>query len=205
MECWWIDRAQQRAAGEVAHYLQVVAGGEDGGVDRDLDLSGLPERPNVDALLRKHLAQQRPAERMLAVVHGYDDAAVEQRRVEALLHLLLAVTLRDDRCYLAGRERGCDVDEERLAGTGRRRGERVQGGGGHGSAVERGEDGGERDRAVPTMDTEAQIAHLNDLTKDAPETDKVVCSGDDGTVDTTILMNSNDIVLVKLVNHQAAR
>jgi len=57
----------------------------------------------------------------------------------------------------------------------------------------------------PQKLTEEQIAHLNDLTRDLPETDKVVRSGDDGTVDTTILMNSNDIVLVKLVNHQAAR
>ena len=57
----------------------------------------------------------------------------------------------------------------------------------------------------PQKLTEEQIAHLNDLTRDLPETDKVVRSGADGTVDTTIPMNSNDIVLVKLVNHQAAR
>jgi len=57
----------------------------------------------------------------------------------------------------------------------------------------------------PQKLTEEQIAHLNDLTRDLPETDKVVRSGADGTVDTTIPMNSNDIVLVKLVNHPAAR
>ena len=57
----------------------------------------------------------------------------------------------------------------------------------------------------PQQLTETQIAHLNDLTRDLPETDKVLRSGADGIVNTTIPMNSNDIVLVKLVNHQAAR
>jgi len=57
----------------------------------------------------------------------------------------------------------------------------------------------------PQKLTEEQIAHLNDLTRDLPETDKVVRSGADGTVDTTIPMNSNDIVLVKLVNRHAAK
>ena len=45
-----------------------------------------------------------------------------------------------------------------------------------------------------------QIAHLNKLTLDMPETDKTVQSGPKGTVEFTILMNSNDIVLVKLTN-----
>jgi xylan 1,4-beta-xylosidase len=53
--------------------------------------------------------------------------------------------------------------------------------------------------------TEAQIAHLSDLTRDLPETDKVVRSGADGTLDTTFPMNSNDIVLVTLVRSHAAR
>jgi xylan 1,4-beta-xylosidase len=43
-----------------------------------------------------------------------------------------------------------------------------------------------------------QIAHLNELTRDLPETDKVVQTGPMGTVEFTIPMNSNDIVLVKL-------
>jgi xylan 1,4-beta-xylosidase len=56
--------------------------------------------------------------------------------------------------------------------------------------------------------TEAQIAHLSDLTRDLPETDKVVRSGADGIIDTTFPMNSNDIVdivLMKLVCNQAAK
>jgi xylan 1,4-beta-xylosidase len=57
----------------------------------------------------------------------------------------------------------------------------------------------------PKQLTEAQIAHLNDLTQDAPETDKVVHSGADGTIDTTFPMNSNDIVLVKLIYNRAAK
>jgi xylan 1,4-beta-xylosidase len=43
-----------------------------------------------------------------------------------------------------------------------------------------------------------QIAHLTELTRDLPETDKVVQSGPDGTVDWTVPMNSNDVVLVDL-------
>jgi xylan 1,4-beta-xylosidase len=45
----------------------------------------------------------------------------------------------------------------------------------------------------------AQVAHLNDLTRDVPETDHVVRSAPDGTVRITVPMSSNDIVLLKLV------
>jgi xylan 1,4-beta-xylosidase len=44
----------------------------------------------------------------------------------------------------------------------------------------------------------AQIAHLNELTRDLPETDRAVHSGSAGTVELTVPMNSNDVVLVKL-------
>jgi len=44
----------------------------------------------------------------------------------------------------------------------------------------------------------AQIAYLNELTRDLPETEKVVQSGSTGTVDFAVPMNSNDVVLVKL-------
>lgn len=47
--------------------------------------------------------------------------------------------------------------------------------------------------------TEQQVANLNDLTRDLPETDKVVRSEKDGSFKITVPMNSNDIVLVKLV------
>jgi xylan 1,4-beta-xylosidase len=46
--------------------------------------------------------------------------------------------------------------------------------------------------------TTAQILHLNELTRDLPEIDKAVRSGSEGTVEFSIPMNSNDIVLVKL-------
>ena len=46
--------------------------------------------------------------------------------------------------------------------------------------------------------SEAQIAHLNVLTQDLPETDRPVETGPDGTFTIAIPMNSNDIVLVKL-------
>lgn len=44
--------------------------------------------------------------------------------------------------------------------------------------------------------TAAQIAYLNDLTQDLPETDKVVRSGPQGTLGFSVSMRSNDIVLV---------
>ena len=44
-----------------------------------------------------------------------------------------------------------------------------------------------------------QIAKLNELTRDLAETDKVVHSGNNATIEVSIPMNSNDIVLVKLV------
>jgi xylan 1,4-beta-xylosidase len=48
----------------------------------------------------------------------------------------------------------------------------------------------------------AQIAHLNELTRDRPETEKVMRSGPSGTVDLTVPMNSNDVVLVKLQRNE---
>jgi xylan 1,4-beta-xylosidase len=46
--------------------------------------------------------------------------------------------------------------------------------------------------------TAAQVAHLNELTRDLPETDKAVRSGSDGTIEFSVPMNSNDIVLIEL-------
>lgn len=53
--------------------------------------------------------------------------------------------------------------------------------------------------------TQVQIAQLNGLTQDLPETDKVVRSDTGGTVEITFAMNSNDIVLVKLVRSEKGR
>ena len=46
--------------------------------------------------------------------------------------------------------------------------------------------------------TQEQIAHLNDLTKDAPERNDLVRSGADGTLEMNVPMNSNDVVLVNV-------
>jgi xylan 1,4-beta-xylosidase len=46
--------------------------------------------------------------------------------------------------------------------------------------------------------TPAQVTHLNDLTRDLPETSRTVRSDADGSLSITVPMNSNDIVLVKL-------
>jgi xylan 1,4-beta-xylosidase len=43
-----------------------------------------------------------------------------------------------------------------------------------------------------------QLAHLTSLTRDLPETDRVMLSGADGKVEIAVPMRSNDIVLVKL-------
>ena len=51
----------------------------------------------------------------------------------------------------------------------------------------------------------AQIARLNELTRDLPETDKVVQSGPAGTVEYSVPMNSNDVVLVKVTRSQEVK
>ena len=50
----------------------------------------------------------------------------------------------------------------------------------------------------PNELTPAQIAHLHELTRDWPETDKSVRSKSDGSMALSVPMNSNDIVLIKL-------
>jgi xylan 1,4-beta-xylosidase len=50
----------------------------------------------------------------------------------------------------------------------------------------------------PTNLTAAQVAHLNELTRDIPEQDRTLRSGTAGNVEFTIPMNSNDVVLVTL-------
>ena len=51
---------------------------------------------------------------------------------------------------------------------------------------------------APKELTAIQVDHLNDLTRDLPESNRIVHSRSDGTVTITVPMNSNDIVLVKL-------
>ena len=46
--------------------------------------------------------------------------------------------------------------------------------------------------------TAAQIAQLNELTRDLPEIHKAVRSNSNGTIEALIPMNSNDVVLAKL-------
>jgi xylan 1,4-beta-xylosidase len=50
--------------------------------------------------------------------------------------------------------------------------------------------------------TPAQIAHSNELTRDLPEADRAMRSGPAGSVEFTVPMNSNDVVLVKLKRSQ---
>jgi xylan 1,4-beta-xylosidase len=51
---------------------------------------------------------------------------------------------------------------------------------------------------APKNLTAAQIAHLNDLTRDVPVMQRLLRAGKDGSVDMTVPMNSNDIVLVTI-------
>jgi xylan 1,4-beta-xylosidase len=53
---------------------------------------------------------------------------------------------------------------------------------------------------APKELTAAQIAHLNELTRDLPEIDKTVRSGSDGAFEFSVPMNSNDVVLVKITH-----
>jgi xylan 1,4-beta-xylosidase len=46
--------------------------------------------------------------------------------------------------------------------------------------------------------TAEQLARMELLTADLPDTDKVVRAGSDGTLEWTVAMNSNDIVLLTL-------
>ena len=54
------------------------------------------------------------------------------------------------------------------------------------------------DMGSPKELTAEQITHLTELTRDVPETDKVMQSGPAGTLEIAVPMNSNDVVLVKL-------
>ena len=51
---------------------------------------------------------------------------------------------------------------------------------------------------APKQLSTEQIAHLNQLTRDFPEIDKVIQAGPSGSLAVPVQMNSNDIVLVKL-------
>jgi xylan 1,4-beta-xylosidase len=57
----------------------------------------------------------------------------------------------------------------------------------------------------PKTLTADQIEHLNNLTSDLPETDKVVRSGPTGSVELTVPMKSNDILLVKLERNKVSK
>ena len=57
----------------------------------------------------------------------------------------------------------------------------------------------------PNTLTAEQVEHLNGLTRDLPETDKAVRSGPGGTLELSVPMNSNDIVLVKLERDQGSK
>ena len=52
---------------------------------------------------------------------------------------------------------------------------------------------------APQQLSPKQIAYLNELTRDTPERDQVLHAGADGIVDVKLPMQSNDIVLVKLL------
>jgi len=57
----------------------------------------------------------------------------------------------------------------------------------------------------PKILSAAQVERLNNLTRDLPETDKVLRSGSAGTIELALPMNSNDVVLVKVMRNQASK
>jgi len=57
----------------------------------------------------------------------------------------------------------------------------------------------------PSQLTTEQVAELNNLTRDAPETHRNIDIHKDGTAEIVIPMNSNDIVLVKLIRSERGK
>ena len=57
----------------------------------------------------------------------------------------------------------------------------------------------------PRQLTTAQLDHLNQLTRDLPEKNESVRPGKDGTLEATIAMRSNDIVLVTLQSRKSSK
>jgi xylan 1,4-beta-xylosidase len=53
--------------------------------------------------------------------------------------------------------------------------------------------------------TATQAARLNELTRDLPETERVLRSGPDGMIEVTVPMSSNDVVLVKLERSRSSK
>ena len=51
----------------------------------------------------------------------------------------------------------------------------------------------------------ARIAYLNELTRDLPDTGKIVHSGKNGDLEFTVPMNSNDVVLVMLKRNEEGK
>jgi xylan 1,4-beta-xylosidase len=54
------------------------------------------------------------------------------------------------------------------------------------------------DMGMPDKLTDAQLEKMQSLTRDLPETDKLLRSGPQGAIEISVPMNSNDVVLVKL-------
>ncbi len=54
------------------------------------------------------------------------------------------------------------------------------------------------DMGAPSELTPARLERLNNLTRDLPETDRVVRVGKDGSCEFSLPMRSNDVVLVTL-------
>jgi len=57
----------------------------------------------------------------------------------------------------------------------------------------------------PSTLTAEQVEHLNQLSRDLPEADKLVQSGPAGTLELIVPMNSNDIVLVQLERSKGSK
>ncbi len=54
------------------------------------------------------------------------------------------------------------------------------------------------DMGSPKDLTAGQVAQLNELTRDLPETDRIVRSGHDGSAEVVVPMKTNDVVLIEL-------
>ena len=148
-----IHHAQQGASDQIAADRQVIAGGEDRGVDRGFGIAALSQDPDVQLLLGQHLTQEAALEDVIAVVQRDRRVSRQQRCAQAFLQLLLVVAPARSPA-LVGRWRASR--RRRPAGFCRCPAvgevERMQGRGCHGAAIEGGQDRRQRDRAVRCRD-----------------------------------------------------
>jgi hypothetical protein len=79
-----IERANQRASGQIANHSQIVPGGKNHCVGRQLGSFRQPENPNSHHELREQLTEEIAADRLLAIVQRDERITVAQDCTKSL-------------------------------------------------------------------------------------------------------------------------